>query len=128
MKIADFKDIDTAARAVKMFELRKQISIFCLDGKFREARKLQKELAHEAINDFETYKQLPLLQIRANKITVKESLSLLFLSLKNKLFYKFSKKTPEEKQLNKMCKEYFGSLTQEEIKAKTIDYTIPSLF
>ena len=132
MKITDFKiqfkDIDTAIRAAKMFELRKQIGISYLDGKIREARKLQKELAHEAVNDFETYKQLPLLHIQTNNISVKDSLSLLFTSVKNKLFYKFSKKTPEEKQFYKMCKEYFGKLTPEEIKEKTIDYTIPSLF
>ena len=132
MKITDFKiqfkDMDTAIRATKMFELRRQISRSALNGKLHEARKYQKELAHEAVNDFETYTKLPILNIHAPSIPAKSVLSLLFRSLKSKLFYTLSPKTAEEKQFNQMCKEYFSKLTPEERKAKTIDYTIPSLF
>lgn len=132
MKITDFKlhfnDIDTAVKAAKMFELRKQISASALSGKFSETRKYQKQLAHEAINDFETYKSLPFLHIKNPNMSFSDVLFLMFTSAKNKFLYKFSKKTPEEKQFNKMCKEHFGKLTPEEIKKQTIDITIPSLF
>ena len=132
MKITDFKiqfkDMDSAIRAAKMFELRRQISLSSLEGNLREARKYQKQLAHEAVNDFETYTKLPILRITDPNMSAKSVLSMLFSSIKSNIFFKFSKKTPEEKQFYKMCKEYFGKLTPEEIKEKTIDYTIPSLF
>ena len=132
MKITDFKltfkDMDTAVRATRMFELRKQIGISAMDGKFRDARKYKKELAKEAVNDFETYKKLPFLHFDIAHVPVKAILDMALNSYKFKIFNKFIKKTPEEKQFDKLSKEYFSSLSPEEIKKNTIDITIPALF
>ena len=128
MKITDFKltfkDIDTAMRATNMFELRKKISIAVFDGKFKEARRFQKELANVAVSDFETYKALPLLHFTAQGFPVKSFFELMFNSFKFNVFYKLSRKTPEEKQLSKLSKEYYGNLSKEDRLKKTIDITI----
>ena len=128
MKITDFKasykDLDTAIRAAKMFELRKQVSISVLDGKFREARKQQKELAKAAVDDFETYKTLPFIHFIMKSFPLKSVIGLMINTLGFKIFNKFSKKTQEEKQLLNLSKEYYRNLTKDDIKNKTIDVVI----
>lgn len=132
MKITDFKikmpDVDSAIRATQMFELRKQIGISIMDGKFREARKFQKELAKSAVDDFDTYKKLPFIHFTVPGMPITAFFGMIFNNLKFKIFSKFTKKTPEEKQFNNLAKEYYGKLTKEDIKNNTIDITIPSLF
>jgi len=133
MKITDFKlkfkDIDSAMNAAKMFELRKQVSISILDGKFRDARKYQKELAANAIADYETYKRLPFIKYTMPvRNSLKDVIGMAFNSFKFNIFSKFCKKTPDEKQLYKLNKEYFSKFTKEDIKKNTIDITIPALF
>ncbi len=130
MKITDFKmtfrDVDTALGAAKMFELRKQSMVSSLDGKFRETRKYQKELAKEAVKNFEVYKQLPIMQFNFITMPAKVFFKFVLNIFKIKFLNMFVRKTPEEKQFKKLTKEYFGKLTKEEIQDKVVDITIPT--
>ena len=132
MKITDFKQsystAEAAIRAVVMVELRKKLSISVVEGKFKEARECQKAIAKTAVEDFETYKTLPLINFILPKTDIKAFFILAFKSFEFKIYNKFFKKTPEEKQFAKLSKDYYSKLTPEDIKQKTIDITIPSLF
>ena len=121
-----FNNIDSALNAKKMFELRQHITISILDGKYRAARKSQKELAALAVKDFDAYKSLP--KINFKNAPFREVLSLIGKSIKFRLYYAFDKKTPEEKLLTEKYKIYRKNLTPEEERKKTIDITIPSLY
>ena len=132
MKITDFKatfkDTASAIRAAKIFELRKQAMMSVMDGRFKDARNYQKEIAKDAVTDFEAYKKQPFIHFSVPGMPLKEFFSMAFNSFKFKIYNKFTKKTPEEKQLNKLSKEYFKNLSKEDIKKNTIDVTIPTLF
>ena len=132
MKITDFKatfkDVDSAIRAAKIFELRKQSMISVMDGKFRDARNYQKEIAKEAVKDFEVYKKIPFVHFIVPGMPMKDFFSMAFNNFKFKIYSKFTKKTTDEKQFNKLAREYYSNLTKEDIKKNTIDVTIPSLF
>ena len=132
MKVTDFKltfkDINSAIAAARMFELRKQVSLAVFDGKFKDARKFQKELAANAVNNFDIYKQLPLMHINMPRMSFKSMLELVLNTFKFKIYNKFTRKTPEEKQLNQLAKDYYSNLTKDDLKKNTIDITIPSLY
>ena len=121
-----FKDIDSAMRAAKMFELKKQVNISVLEGKCKQARAAQKELAQMAVADFDTYKTLPYVNIKMNNLKI--FFPLIFKTIKFNLYRTFCKTTPEEKELAKLYKSYAKGLTEEEKKNKTLDITIPPLF
>ena len=130
MKIGDFKlsfnTVESAMKATQLFELRKNIQLSVMSGHYRQARTYQKVLAKNAVDSFDVYKKLPFLRFSTPGMSLKDTLSMAFKNWKFKLFCKFSKKTPEEKQFRIMCKEYYGNLTPEEIKNNTIDITIPA--
>lgn len=132
MKITEFKrsytTIDAVTRAAKIFELRKQMDLSVLDGKLREARNCQKEIAKVALEDFETYKTVPFMHYILPRMGLKEILKLMFNSFEFKIYSKFVKRTPEEKQFTKLSRDYYKTLTPEDIKKNTIDYEIPSLY
>ena len=122
------KSIESAQNMTKMFELRKQISISSMYGNYKETRKAQKQLADIALKDFDAYTSLPHMHITLPPMSIKETLTLAGKMLKMKLLYAFSRKTSAEKQLAKKYKEYAKTQTPEDIKKKTLDITIPSLY
>ena len=97
-----YKTLNSAMNAAKMFELRNLVSLSVLEGSFRTARIAQKELAKAAVQDFDTFKTLPKIEI--TNVPLKEWLILGFRSLEYKIYRFFTGKTPEEKTLAKACK------------------------
>ena len=121
-----YNNIDSALKASRMFNLQKQHMFAVMSGEYKNAVKVQRELAKEAVQDFETYKSLPILNFK--NIPFKDSLQLIAKIIKYRLFRLFTFRTPEEKEFKNLCHEYKKELTPEEIRKKTIDITIPSLF
>lgn len=87
-----------------------------LSGNFKEAREAHKQLAKIAVEDFETYKQAT--NFKITNLPPEAGKPLLINSLKYRLYYAFSPKTPEEKQLEKMNKEYMKKLKENKIERK----------
>ena len=113
-----FDNADSAINAMKFFNLRQQTMQSVVSGNFKLARSQQKEFAKAALDDFETYKKLP--NIFFDNMPFWPSLFVFFKTLKYRIYYAFSKKTPEEKELTRKTKEYLKTLTPAEKKAKTI--------
>ena len=120
------KSIDQALNAQKMYELKQNAMIAALSGKYKDARRLEKEYAKFALSDFEACKNLPFVHFKVN--STKTFFSLFWQNLKYRIFKAFTRTTKEEKQLAKQYQEYLKTLTPTEIKAKTLDITIPSLY
>jgi len=114
----NFNNFENAMNAVKIFELRKRTATSVLEGKCKDARIAQKELAKIAVEDFDTYTKMPNIQFTG--FPLKLFLPIIFKTMKFKIFRLFTKKIPEEKQLVKMYKEYQKGLTPEDIKQKTL--------
>ncbi len=110
-----YNNFESAMRAAKIFELRKQVGISVMEGKCRAARATQKELAKIGVEDFDTFKTVP--GVRVNNLPLSQFFPMFLKGLKFKIYRAFTKKIPEEKQLAKMYKEYAEKLTPEE-KAK----------
>ena len=121
-----YKDFDTALRAKKMFELRRDINLHIINGEFKKARSAQKQLAKDAVEDFETYKTLP--HINFTNIPFKEWISIAIKSLKFRIFKAFTKNTPEEKLLAEKYSKYAKTLTSDDKNKNTINIVIPSLY
>lgn len=92
-------------------------------GNFKEARESSKQLAKLGIKDFDIYKGIVNFKIinfpkEANKVLLKNS-------IKYRLYHAFSSKTPEEKQLKKMYKEYRKEMKAQnkEIKPTILDFS-----
>ena len=111
--------MESAINATIMFNLRQQTMQSVVSGNFKLARSQQKEFAKVALDDFETYKKLP--NIFFDNMPFWPSLFVFFKTLKYRIYYAFSKKTPEEKELTKKAKEYLKTLTPAEKKARTIN-------
>jgi len=122
MKIS-YPNLETALKAQKMFQLRQQTLLSIMDGKYKNARKIQKELAKNAIEDFDTYTTLP--KVNFTNIPLKLWFSMLWKSIKFRIFKAFTKNSPEEKILNKKIKTYKKTLTKEDINKKTINIKMP---
>ena len=118
--------MDAAVNAAKMFELSKQRNLAIWDGKYREARNIQREFAKIAVKDFETCKTLP--NIHFNNAPLSVVLVALGRSIVYRIFKAFTKQTPEEKELAKKYTEYQKQLTPEDKKKNTINITIPTLY
>ena len=114
----NFNNFENAMNAAKMFELKKHSAISVLEGKCRDARAAQKELAKIAVDDFDTFTKLPNVQFTG--FPLKLFFPVLFKTMKFKIFRLFTKKIPEEKQLAKMYKEYQKGLTPKDIEQKTL--------
>ena len=121
-----YKDAETAHRAQRMYELNRQHLMSIMDGKYKEAVRVRRNLAKIALEDFETYKTLPILSFK--NVPLKIWLSLLSKSIKYRLYKLFTRKTPEEKEFYNLCQEYQKTLTPEDIRKKTIDINIPPLY
>lgn len=110
-------------KAEEIFEYEKAFWINVLMGKFKEAKKLQQDLAKLAINDFEIYKAVTNFEItnfpkEVNKI-------LFFNSIKYNIYRAFTSKSPEEKELKRMNKKYLKDMRiqNKKIEPKIIDYS-----
>ena len=100
--------------------------MFITSGNFKEAREANKQLAKLAVNNFETYKQAT--NFKITNIPPEIGKHLFINSLKYKLYYAFSKKTPEEKQLQKMNKEYLKKLKANNEERKPQEISFPRLY
>ena len=121
-----FPNMDTAVRAAQMFELKKQSFISVVDGRFKDARKAEKEYAKLAVEDFDTCTKLPKVNIK--NVPAGAGVKILWQGIKYRIYNAFCIKTPEEKELAKKCKDYLKNITSEEQKQRTFDITIPSLY
>ena len=97
-----YKNFDSAKNAVRMFELRKFVSLSVMDGNFRRARVAQMEFAKSALEDIDAFRTLP--NIKITNVPLREWLILGFRSLEFKVYKFFTHKTPEEKALAKVIK------------------------
>ena len=122
----NYKDMDSAMRAAKMFNLRQNAFVSIIEGKYRVARQYQKDFASIAVSDFETFKTLP--KINYKNVPAVAFFPMLWRSIKFRIFKFFTKSTKEEKQLVRMYKEYVKNLTKEEDKKRTLDINVPSLY
>ena len=107
-----YKNIDTAVKAARMFELRKLVSLSIMEGKFRNARVAQREFAKTAVDNVDILKTLP--NISITNIPLKEWLIMGFRSLEYRVYKFFTSKTPEEKLLAKQLKVFQKSLHKAE--------------
>ncbi|MBQ7125698.1 hypothetical protein IJO12_01275 [bacterium] len=86
----------------QLYDTRINLFSAIMDGKYNEARQCQKEFAKIAVDNFDIAIQTPQ--------PVKGSFPLFskmgWKAVKFMIFKFFSKKTPEEKQLKKMLREY----------------------
>ena len=119
-----YRDVDTALSAQKMFNLRQKSTVAIIEGKFREARNIQKEFAKLAVDDFETFKTLP--SVRFKNVPFKPSVSIFFKSLQFKLFRMFTKKSPEEKLFRQKYNEYIKEIDKNNQVRERVDITLPS--
>ncbi len=107
----------------QMFEYRKQSFLNVLIGNFKEAKKNRQELAKLAIENFEDFKTLPKINFtNTPKSIIKTAI---FNGFKYRLYSAFTSKTPEEKALKKMSKEYLKELKANKKQIKTINIPFP---
>lgn len=97
-----YKDYNTAIKAAQLFELRKQVGVSVMSGKFKDARAAQIAYAKEAVENADIAKTLP--KITITNIPFVEWCVLALRSLEYKIYKAFTRKTPAEKQFAKMFK------------------------
>lgn len=118
-----YNSLDAALRAQKMFELKNQSTKSIMEGKFKQARKLNKEFAKLAIEDFETFTTLPTINI--SNVPIKDFLSIVWTSVKYRIYKAFTKKSPEEKLLIQKYKKYKKETSAEERNKNNININLP---
>ena len=121
-----YPNIETALRASKMFELRKKVLLSVMDGKYKTARKFQKEFAKNAVEDFDTFTTLP--KLTFTNVPLKVWFALLAKNIKFKIYRAFTKNSPDEKLLAKKFKVYKKSLTKEELKKNQLEVKFPDFY
>ena len=110
-----YRDVDTALRAQKMFNLRQKSMTAFIGGNFREVRRLQKEFAKMAVEDFETFKTLP--EINFCNVSF-------FQIVSYKIFSMFVINSQEEKLLIQKYTEYRKENGKKNQIGNRIDLTI----
>lgn len=93
--------------AKKMYDLKLQKSIAILNGRCKEARMTSKEFAKLAVDDFYTAIKVP--QPVTGSFPWYSSFGLN--AIKYMIYNLFCKKTPQEKQFNKLVDDYRSSLS-----------------
>lgn len=106
-------------RATEILNYKKYQMLNVISGNFKEARETHKEIAKLAVKDFDTYKQVT--NVRITNVPPDAGKILLVNSLKYRIYYAFSKKTPEEKLMVKMNKEYIKKMKAQKIKIKPVE-------
>ncbi len=114
----NFSNAKSAINAVTMLNLRQNLLKSVVSGNFRLARSQQKEFAKIAVEDFDTYIKLP--KVVYDNIPLVPLMSMFLKTLKFRIFYAFSKKTPDEKELKRKAKEYIKTISSSEMKARTV--------
>jgi len=114
----NFSNAESAINAVTMLNLRQNLLESVVSGNFRLARSQQKEFAKIAVEDFDTYIKLP--KVVYDNIPLVPLMSMFLKTLKFRIFYAFSKKTPDEKELKRKAKEYIKTISSSEMKARTV--------
>ncbi len=91
-------------------------------GNIKEARETHKQIAKLAVEDFKTYKEAT--NFKITNLPPEAGKPLLINSLKYRLYYAISPKTPEEKQMEKMNKEYLKEMKaqKKEIEPQEIKF------
>ena len=109
-------------KANEILNYKKMEMIHVLDGNFKEAKVAHEQMAEVAVNDFDTYKQVT--NFKITDLPPGIGKVLFTNSLKYKAYYAFTPKTAEEKQLEKMNKEYVKKMKEEkkEIKPQIIRF------
>ncbi len=120
-----FNNTENALNAVQMFNLRQNSLGAVISHKFRDARNYQRQLAKLAAEDFDTFKTLP--NVSYKNVPFGIWLVSLFRNLDFKIFKLFTKTTPEEKAFYKKSREYFKTLTPEDIKKNTLEVDMKSV-
>lgn len=112
-------------KANEIINYTKMQMLYIFDGKFKEAHEMHKEMAKIAVEDFDTYKKAT--NFKITNLPPEAGKPLLINSLKYKVYYAFSEKTPDEKQLEKMNKEYMKKMkaNKEKPKPQIIKFTDP---
>ena len=110
-------------KATEMFNHSKSVTTNIITGNFKEARIAEQNLAKAGIKDFETFKSIP--KVSITNVPLQIWVPSLINSFKYKIYRAFSKKTPEEKQFNKMRKAYLQELKTEKKTVKTVEIKFP---
>jgi len=133
-EVADFAIADGAKKSeayqkllktTEMFNHSKSVTTNIITGNFKEARIAEQNLAKAGIKDFETFKSIP--KVSITNVPLKIWMACLINTCKYKVYKAFSKKTPEEKQFNKMRKAYLQELKTEKKPVKTVEIKFPRL-
>ena len=104
--------------------LQNSYQVFCniVFGNFKVARDYEKKTADMVIKDFENVKNIP----KINYVNVPMDIQKTVVKniIKYRIYKMFSSKTPEEKQADKMKKEFLKELKKEhkEMKTVTVDF------
>lgn len=103
----------------EIFDYKKIVLLNVIFGNFKKARNIEKTIAEIAVDDFETYKSMPKISVINVPFSV---LKVIFMnSIKYKIYRAFTSKTPEEKELAQMCKNYFKQLKAENRQIETVE-------
>lgn len=109
-------------KANELLNYKKLIMINIIDGKFKQAREAEKELARLGVESYDVYKDIPQLEFKnLPGIVVKKVIKQ---SLKYRIYRAFSKKTPDEKEFLRLNKEHYKKLKSEkkEIRKQVFDF------
>ena len=120
------KEYKTLVKVNYIFDNKKRLFIDILSGNFKEARKLEKTIAKDMVENFEIMKTMP----KINFLNVPPAMfkTVIVNSLKYKFYKMFSTETPEEKLLKKMQKKYLKEIKKENKQIKTVNIELPKLY
>lgn len=95
-------------KANEMLEYVKAYMTHVIMGEFKDAREFQKDVARLAVKDFDLYKKVT--NFRITELPPEVSRILLINSLRYKIYRAFTSKTPAEKELTRMNKQYLKDM------------------
>ena len=113
-------------KVTEMFENSKNALVNVFLGKFKDARKCEKELAKTAVEDFDAYKSIP--NVSVTNVPWFIFRKLIINIFKYRVYKAFSKKIPEEKRFMELKKEYLDELKKENKEIKTVKIELPRLY
>lgn len=110
----------------EMFNYQKMTMLNIVSGNFKEARESEKQLAKLAVQDFDTFKEIP--HIKFTDVPFDMGKQIIKQGVKYRLYRAFSPKTNDEKQFLKMKKDYYNELKAKNEKPKVSEIKLPKYY
>ena len=120
-KLIPVKNITEESISINLSTIKptgSNITANILFGRFEEARSLQKSYAKMAVDNFDIYESMP--NVTITDVPPEVIKQAIINKFKFFIYSLFSSKTPEEKLLQKMHKEYLKELKMQGKKIETV--------